>query len=229
MRVITAVAAFAALTLVACDGDGRSRLIEPFSPGQSGNDAVVAVDVVGPGNLELGHSTTFHAFAWINGSDPDLLTFAPDIDSVLTEDVTWSTSDDAVLSVTGNGSSAEVTAVGDGAADVLATIQGVTGSRTVTIGPLVVGTLAMIELVPSDLEIVIHADSAVGGIQAILWDDNGNRIWNGSVTWAISDPAVLAFRSQQPTFALLDGLKPGTATVTAEAEGKSATASVTVR
>ena len=227
MRVIPIVAAFAALALGACDDSGSEGLVGSVGSGQSGIGTVVSVEVVGPRNLELGHSTTFYAYAFTANAD-SILTFAPNVDSVFTEDVTWSSSDDAVLSVTGNGSSAQVEAVGDGAADVLATIQDVTGSRTVTIGPLVVGPLATIELVPSDLKIVIHGDSALGGIEAILRDADGNRILDQSVTWSVSDPTVLAFLSQGATFALLEGLKPGTATVTAEAEGKSGSASVTV-
>jgi hypothetical protein len=163
MRAIPTVAVFAALALGACDGGGSERVLGSVGSGQSDIGPVVSVQVVGPGNLELGNSTTFYAIAFIAAGDSTLLTFAPDIDSVITEDVTWSTSDDAVLSVTGNGSSAEVKAVGDGAADVLATIQGVTGSRTVHIGPPVVGPLASIELLPSHLTIVIHGDSGLGG------------------------------------------------------------------
>jgi hypothetical protein len=229
MRVIHPLAAFAALALAACDGDGTQRTVGSVASGHSGGGTVVSVEVIGPGNLEPGSSATFYAVAFVADGDPDLLTFAPAIDSVFTEDVTWSTSDDAVLSVTGNGSSAEVTAVGDGAAEVLATIQGVTGSRTVTIGPIVVGPLESIELMPSDLVIVIHGDSGLGGVEAILRDAAGNRIWDGSVAWSVSDPTVLAFKSQLATFALLEALKPGTATVTAEAEGKSGSANVTVQ
>ncbi len=229
MHAIPAVAAIAALSLTACDGAGSNKLMEPFSPGQSGNDPVVSVEVLGPGNLELGSSATYYAIAFTAGGDPDHLTFAPELDSIITEDVIWSSSDDAVLSVAGNGSSAEVQAVGNGTAQVVALAEGAAGSRTVHVGPLVVGPLARIELVPPDLTIIMHGDSALGSIEAILWDEAGNRILNQSVTWSISDPTVLAFRSQQPTFVLLDGLKPGTATVTAEAEDKSASASVTVQ
>ncbi|NIM48593.1 MAG: hypothetical protein GTN62_02650 [Gemmatimonadales bacterium] len=218
MRAIPTVAAFAGLVLAACGGDGSERALGSLASGQAGGGTVVSVQVIGPGNLELGSSGTFHAIA-----------FTADGDSTYTDDVTWSTSDDAVLSVTGNGSSAEVKAVGDGAAEVLASIQGVTGSRTVHIGPVVVGPVESIELIPSDQVIVIRGDSALGSIEAILRDAAGNRILDQSVTWSVSDPTVLAFRSRQATFALLEGLKPGTATVTAEAEGKSGSASVTVR
>ncbi len=216
MRVIPTVAAFAALVLAACGGDGSERVVASVSPGQSGRGPVVSVQVIGPGNLELGKSATFYAIA-----------FTADGDSTFTSDVTWSTSDAAVLRVTGNGGSAEVEAVADGAADVLASIQGVTGSRTVHIGPIVVGPLASIELIPPN-QVIVYGDSGLGAIEAILRDAAGNLILDMSVTWSVSDPTVLAFRSEQATFALLEALKPGTATVTAEAEGKSGSASVTV-
>jgi hypothetical protein len=228
MRAIPTAAAFAGLLFAACGGDGTDSVLGSLTPGQSGGEPVVAVQVIGPGNLELGSSTTFYAMAFVASGD-SILTFAPNIESIFTDDVTWSTSDDAVLSVTGNGSSAEVEAVGDGAAEVLATIEDVTGSRTVQVGPLVVGALASVELVPHDLTIVMHGDSGIGGIEAILRDAAGNRIFDQIVVWSVSDPNVVTFRSRDGNFALLEALKPGTATVTAMGEGASGSASVTVK
>ncbi|MDD5720751.1 MAG: Ig-like domain-containing protein, partial [Candidatus Krumholzibacteria bacterium] len=129
--------------------------------------------------------------------------------------VTWSSSNPSVARVDANGN---VTAVGDGAAEITATSDGVRGSTRVTVAR----TVNSVTMMPTTGSI-----NALGRTQQFTASgkDQGNQpVANAMFTWASSNPAVATVSST----GLATAVGTGTATITATANGKSASATLTV-
>ncbi len=112
-----------------------------------------------------------------------------------------------------------ITAVGQGVALVLATVDGVTASATVTVGlpPIVTMTVS-----PVDPDIAV-----LGSVQLVATarDANNNILQGRTIVWSSEDESI-AFVSSS---GLVVGFKLGTVRITATAEGVSASTLVTVR
>ena len=126
----------------------------------------------------------------------------------------WVSSDTRVATV----SAGQVTAVGAGTASISATIDNVTGATSVTVSRPPVGTVS-----------VAPATITVGQkvrMTATITDTRGNVVTDRAVTWSV--PANLVATINAST-GEVTGLLPGTVAVTATSEGKSGSATLTVR
>lgn len=133
---------------------------------------------------------------------------------VLDATFTWSSSDESVATVDATGT---VTGAGAGEAQITATADGVSGSAMVTVDQAVAG----LELTPSDTTV------RVGGTvtyEASALDANDNPINGATVAWSSSDAAIATVDDS----GLATAQAIGTATITAESDGVTATASLTV-
>lgn len=130
--------------------------------------------------------------------------------------VTWSSGAPSIATVSASG---VVTGVANGVVLMLATIDGVTSSATVTVAP---SPVASIVLTPADPTI-----TGTDGVQltATLRDASGAIVSGRSITWSSADESI-AFVSST---GLVLGFKPGTVRITATSEGVSASTLVTVR
>jgi uncharacterized protein YjdB len=120
-----------------------------------------------------------------------------------------------------------VFAASAGSAIVTATYKGRTAQASfVVTQPASNKPVATVAVAPASLN-VVAGDSVV--IRALLADADGRDAGSRAVTWTTSDATVVVVRGAFGVYALLDPLKAGTATITATSEGKSGTATVTVR
>jgi Bacterial Ig-like domain (group 2) len=128
--------------------------------------------------------------------------------------VSWSTSNAPVATVSEAGL---VTGVADGDAVITATSEGESGSAAITVRTAV----AAVEVTPPSATILNGEDLLLA---ATTEDAAGNPLSDRAVTWS-SNAAAVATVSSSGT---VTGVAPGTATITASAEGKSGTATITV-
>jgi hypothetical protein len=143
--------------------------------------------------------------------------------------VTWSTSNVAVLSIIPDPARGFVRliATGPGSATVTAEYKGRTAQASfVVVQATSNKPVATVTVSPASLT-VVAGDSV--GVRALLADADGRDAGNRPVTWSTTDASILDVRASFGVYALLNPLKAGTVTLTATSEGKSGTASVTVR
>ncbi len=135
---------------------------------------------------------------------------------VLTDSVTWQTSKPTVATI---GDQGQVTGMGEGASQVSATYQSVTGSTYVTIGaPALIGI--SVSPTPSNLPLGESEQLAATG----KFSDGTTQDLTQTATWSSSGTGIA---SVGPTGSVLAaGL--GTATITATSGSVNGTASVTV-
>ena len=143
--------------------------------------------------------------------------------------ITWSTSNAAVLALIPDPSPtrARVFAAAAGSAVITAEYKGRTASAALVVTqPASNKPVATVTVSPGALA-VTAGDSVV--VRALLADADGRDAGGRPVTWTTSDPDVVSVRAAFGVYALLEPKKAGTATITATSEGKSGTATVTVR
>ena len=129
--------------------------------------------------------------------------------------VTWSTGASSILTVSGSG---VVTAVGEGTAQVLAQVDGVTGTATITVRRVAV---ASVQLTPGSASINAGATAQFA---AQPRDAGGSALNGRTITWSSSNETVATVTSDGRVL----GTGPGTATIRATSEGVTGTATVTV-
>jgi len=127
--------------------------------------------------------------------------------------ITWTSSSSAV-SVFPNG---QILAVGPGTAVVTASSEGRSATATITVSPVAVASLSLTGA-PGDLSV---GDSV--RLNAGAHDPKGGVLANRPTTWDSSDPSVATVSG-----GLVIARGPGTATISAASEGKSATVKIRV-
>lgn len=136
----------------------------------------------------------------------------------LTSSVVWTSSNPATATVSEGGVAAGVSA---GSTTITATMSGVTGSAALTVTAAAV-TVTSISVSPST------ASVAAGATQQFtanaIYSNGTTSALTSSVTWTSSNTAVATISSA----GLATGVAAGTATITAAADGYTATATLTV-
>lgn len=128
--------------------------------------------------------------------------------------LTWSSSNNDVLTVTPLGL---VSAVGSGTAQVSARSEGVFGTATI----LVLNPIDRVEITPIATELLVN-ESII--LDATTFAVDGTEVLR-EVTWSSNDDTIASVDDN----GRVTGHMPGTANITAESEGKSATAVVIVK
>lgn len=186
--------------------------ITATSEGQSGSTALT-VSAVPVATVEVAPPTAAIA---VSGTVPLTATAKDAGGAVLVgRPAAWTTSDANVARVSPTG---RVTGVGAGTATIVATIEGRTGSSTVTVTQEPVAT---VEVTPNPATVAIQRTTQ---LTATLKAASGTELSGRPVTWTTSNGAIATVSAT----GLVTGVAVGTATITAGSEGKSGTAAVTV-
>lgn len=202
-RVVTArhtsIAILCSVLAIGCAGGGTDATTPPPQPA-----AVSSVGVAGPATVEVGEAAQMTATPK-DGSG-----------SILSgRTVTWLSSSPAVASVSETGL---VTANATGSATISANIEGKTGSAAISSTPVAIATV----------EVAIVSSALVSGrttqAEAVFKGSKGQVITGRVATWSTSSPSVASVSST----GVVTAATPGTASITASAEGKSGVAQVTV-
>jgi len=134
---------------------------------------------------------------------------------VIDRAVVWSSSNTAVAIVSPSGS---VTAVAPGVATVTATSEGRSGSATISVVPMPVGSVTV-----NPATSTVTTGQTVA-LSATVRDTSGAVVTDRAVTWRSSDETIATVSSA----GVVTGVNAGTATITATSEGKPGSAVVTV-
>lgn len=130
--------------------------------------------------------------------------------------VTWSSSSTAVASVSNTGL---ITALSAGGTVVTAASEGRTAVVAVTVSTV---PLATITVTPATDTVIVTQTLQ---LTAVAKDAQGGLLTGRTMAWITSDAA----RATVSSTGLVTGVTPGTVTITASAEGKTGTASITVK
>ena len=129
--------------------------------------------------------------------------------------VSWSSSDEGVATVSGQGL---VTAVSNGTATITARSGSASSTATVT----VMQSAGRIVLDPSSATLMSLGERLQ--LSATVLDANGQAVEDAAIVWSSSDQSVATVSAQ----GLVTAVSNGTATITARSGSASATATVTV-
>ena len=135
--------------------------------------------------------------------------------NVLARPVTWSTSNNAVATVTGDGL---VTAIAQGGAIITATSEGRSAVASITVSPIAVAT---INVWPDDNNVVVGQTTQ---LTADVRDATGAPLSGRVIVWSSSDASIASVTSQ----GVVTAVAPGSATISASVDGQSASVSVIV-
>ncbi|MCY3555674.1 MAG: Ig-like domain-containing protein [Gemmatimonadetes bacterium] len=130
--------------------------------------------------------------------------------------ITWSSGDEAVATVDGNGL---VTAVSDGMAEITAKSGNLSANATITVASPVPTTVT--------IEPAAHTFEAIGDtlqLAAVVLDQRENAMMDVTVTWSSGDEAVATVDEN----GLVTAVDNGMAEITAEAGDAMGTAAITV-
>ncbi len=186
-----------AVLLAGCGGGTDGGPTTP--PPATVSSVVVAAPVT---SLTAGATSTFTA------------TVRDAAGNTLARTVSWSSSADAVASVTQGG---VVTAVAPGTASITATSEGKSGQASVT----VIAAVASVVIAP-DSVIVPYGGTAT--FAAAVRDAAGAALTGRTVTWTSSDAAIATVSAAGVVTAVL----PGVVTISASSDGKTGTAKVRI-
>lgn len=135
---------------------------------------------------------------------------------ILGKAIAWSSTDSSVAWVDSFG---QLIAVGPGSAEIWAVAGGVAGTAVVTV------TAAPVVSIALSASVLSLSKSTSQAITAVLTDALGRVVQGRAVAWSSNNPAV-AIVSDSGVVAAID---VGYATITASAEGQTASLAVTVR
>jgi uncharacterized protein YjdB len=189
-----------------------STTITATSEGQSGSAdvAVTAVPVASvsvlPSTVNLFVAQTSVLAATVRDANGTVVTDRP---------ITWSSSNTSVAGVSTTG---VVTAVAPGSATISASAGGRSGSATVIVTLVPVGSVT---LAPATATVIAGQTTT---LVPTIRDANGAVVGGRTVSWTTSSSAVATVSSS----GVVTAVAPGDATITATSEGKSGNASITV-
>lgn len=197
--VVTGVATGTATITATCEGRSGTSTVTVIAPPIDSVSVQPSLATV-----QIGRSTTLTATV-------------KDVTGAIVTDraVSWTSGNVAVAIVSSTG---VVTGVAAGTAIISATSGGKSGSATVTVVPVPVGSVSV---APSSATLV---PTQVIGLSAVVRDENGVVVTDRAVTWASSNSAVATVSPS----GVVTAVAPGTATITATSEGRTGAASITV-
>lgn len=129
--------------------------------------------------------------------------------------VTWSSNSISIASVSATGL---ITAVAPGGAVITASSEGKTAVVAFTVSSVPIATIAV---TPTSDEVVVTQTLQ---LTAVAKDAQGGTLGGRAIAWSTSD----ASRATVSSTGLVTGVAPGAVTITAAAEGKTGTSSITV-
>jgi uncharacterized protein YjdB len=195
-----------------------SAIVTATSSGISG---VASVAVSSPPPVAVAKVVvTFNSLSLIVGQGTQALAVASDANgqAITGRTVAWSSDDAAIASVSATGL---VTAIGGGTATIIATIDGVIGFATISIGAPTPLPVHVVQLTIAPITISA-GQTAISSV--VLRDSLGGRLFGRTIGWSSSRPNVASVGLG----GVVTGIGAGTTVITATSEGKSAAAGVTV-
>jgi uncharacterized protein YjdB len=207
--LIATVSSTGVVTAVAIGGPVT---ITATSEGKSGSSDIT-VTPVPVGSVTVAPTTT----GMIVGTTTTLTPTVRDSNGVVVTNrvVTWATSDPLIATVSSTG---VVTAVGvGGPVTITATSEGKSGSGTVTVARVPVGTVTL----PATSTLVAGQSTTLA---PVVKDANGVVVTDRVVTWTSSNTAVATVSAS----GVVQSLVTGTTRITATSEGKSGFTDLTV-
>jgi hypothetical protein len=191
-------------------------VLSACSPGEDPPSRTLSrVEVTPPSpTVPVGAGVSFHATAvWSDEATEDV-----------TEQATWSSSADAVLSVSSSaGTKGEAQALSAGTATVTATFEGVAGQANATVQAR---TLAAIQVTPTPAGVAKGQDLQLTA--TAVYDDASTWDVTSTATWASEAPAVASVSDAHGTKGRVRGESVGQAVVTATFGGETGSATVDV-
>jgi len=188
-----------------------SSTVTATSEGKSGTIGVTVTPVpvgtvtVAPATASVVATQTTTLTATVKDENGTVVTNRP---------ITWGTSSASTATVSSSG---VVTGIAAGTATITATAEGKSGSSTVTVAAIPVGSVT---LSPASFALFI---SQTATPTLTVKDANGTVVTDRVVTWSTSAASVATVSA-----GVITAVGAGSATITAASEGKSATTSVTV-
>lgn len=211
---IASVTSFTTMSAQILAGPGTGTATITGTSGAKNGTATIIVSAVAVDSvhvaaahdtLTVGHQDTLTATAFDSTGAP--LTGRP---------VTWRSSNTAVATVSAAGI---VTTLQPGTVVIFAAISGVSGSVTLLVNPVPVGSVT----------VTPHADTLVQGVQlqltVVVRDSLGNVIASPTVNWSSTDNSKATVTST----GLVTAVNPGTAQIIAQDGGKADTNTTLVK
>jgi uncharacterized protein YjdB len=214
----TAIATVDAQGLVTAVATGTA-IITASSEGQSGG-ATITVTPAPVASVTVSAPTT----PMIVGGTQQLTAVTKDVNGnpLTGRVISWVSSNNAVLTVSANGSPATVTAVGVGAATITATSESVSSSPTpaITVNP---APVASVTVTPATATLVLGI-TPTQQLTAVTKDTNGNVLNGRTVAWASSNTTAATVDGT----GLVTAIAAGATTITATSEGQIGSSAITV-
>ncbi len=176
--------------------------------------AVLASIVITPPNPSLAKGTSEQLTATGTFSDGTTQDF--------TASASWISSSDTIATVANTVNPGLVTGTGVGSATITATLEGVSGTTTVTVTPAVLTSIVVTPPNPSLAKGTSEQLTATG-----TFSDGTTQDFTASASW-ISSSDTIATVANTVNPGLVTGTGVGSATITATLEGVSGTTTVTV-
>lgn len=132
--------------------------------------------------------------------------------------ITWTSSNTAIATVNATG---RVSGLQPGTAIISATAEGRTGSSTVTVAAASVGSISL-----SPTSVIVQAGQVLT-VRATVRDNTGQIVTGRDIAWQTTNATILD-GIDYDSVAVVIGLTPGVAALTASVDGISASAVVTI-
>ena len=178
--------------------------------------AILETITVGPPNPSIAKGTTVQLTATGNFSDGSTEDF--------TDQVSWISADNTIAQV-GNASGTEglVTGQGIGTASITASLNGMSGSTTVTVTAATLSSIAIMPANPS-----IAKGTTVQLTAIATFSDGSTEDLTDQVSWTSGNHAIAEVSNVLDTRGLVTGTGMGSAAITATLNGVSGSTTVTV-
>jgi uncharacterized protein YjdB len=171
--------------------------------------AVASVTVV-PGSARVPVGATVDLAATLRDANGNVLTGRT---------VTWTSSNDAIASVSATG---RVSGVAAGEVTITASAEGKSGTSTITVDPVSTPIpVAAVEITPASASVTVGSSVQ---LSAVARDAAGNVLAGRAITWSSSGDGIATVDAS----GLVRGIAVGGATITATSEGVSGTSAITV-